>query len=131
MWRDASTRAPRLVDLRWGRRGPRVTLVGKGVCFDSGGLDLKTSAGMRLMKKDMGGAANVLGLAHMIARARPACRNTRKRRKKKSHRGRRCRHGPWNYAGLPTALRRGTYRIDAALDSAAASRAAIGWGLGT
>ena len=62
----ASTRAPRLVDLRWGRRGPRVTLVGKGVCFDSGGLDLKTSAGMRLMKKDMGGAANVLGLAHMI-----------------------------------------------------------------
>lgn len=63
---QASTRAPRLIDLRWGKKGPLVTLVGKGVCFDSGGLDLKSAAGMRLMKKDMGGAANVLGLAHMI-----------------------------------------------------------------
>lgn len=63
----ASTRAPRLVDLHWGHAGhPRVTLVGKGVCFDSGGLDLKTSAGMALMKKDMGGAATVMALAHAI-----------------------------------------------------------------
>ena len=62
----ASARAPRLIDLRWGERdAPRVTLVGKGVCFDSGGLDLKPSAGMLLMKKDMGGAACALGLADM------------------------------------------------------------------
>jgi len=66
----ASRRPPRLVDLRWGRRGPTITLVGKGVCFDSGGLDLKSAAGMKLMKKDMGGAAHVLGLAHMIMAAR-------------------------------------------------------------
>lgn len=65
----ASSRAPRLIDLRWGSRGPRVTLVGKGVCFDSGGLDLKTAVGMKLMKKDMGGAAHVLGLAQMIMAA--------------------------------------------------------------
>jgi leucyl aminopeptidase len=62
----ASARAPRLIDLRWGTSGRRITLVGKGVCFDTGGLDLKPSAGMKLMKKDMGGAAHVLGLAHMI-----------------------------------------------------------------
>lgn len=63
----ASSRAPRLIDLAWGRpKDPKLTLVGKGVCFDSGGLDLKTAAGMLLMKKDMGGAANVLGLASMI-----------------------------------------------------------------
>ncbi len=63
----ASTRAPRLVDFTWGNpRAPKVTLVGKGVCFDSGGLDLKPSAGMRIMKKDMGGAAHALGLASMI-----------------------------------------------------------------
>ncbi|QYK41643.1 MAG: leucyl aminopeptidase family protein [Paracoccaceae bacterium] len=62
----ASPRAPRLLDLRWGAAGPAVTLVGKGVCFDTGGLDLKPSAGMLLMKKDMGGAATVMGLAHMI-----------------------------------------------------------------
>ncbi len=63
----ASTRPPRLIDLRWGdETAPRVTLVGKGVCFDSGGLDLKSSANMKLMKKDMGGAAMVLGLAWMI-----------------------------------------------------------------
>jgi leucyl aminopeptidase len=63
----ASGRAPRLIELTWGKaKAPRVTLVGKGVCFDSGGLDLKTADGMRLMKKDMGGAANALGLAQMI-----------------------------------------------------------------
>ncbi|WP_199699100.1 leucyl aminopeptidase family protein [Oleomonas cavernae] len=63
----ASDRAPRLIDLNWGESdAPRVTLVGKGVCFDTGGLDLKPSAGMLLMKKDMGGAAHALGLAHMI-----------------------------------------------------------------
>ena len=62
-----SPRAPRLIDLRWGNAdSPRVTLVGKGVCFDTGGLDLKPSAGMLLMKKDMGGAACVLALAHML-----------------------------------------------------------------
>ncbi|MEL6183783.1 MAG: leucyl aminopeptidase family protein [Myxococcota bacterium] len=63
----AAADAPRLIDLRWGRPAdPKVTLVGKGVCFDSGGLDLKPAAGMLLMKKDMGGAAIVLGLAHAI-----------------------------------------------------------------
>lgn len=65
----ASDKAPRLIDLRWGGRGPRVTLVGKGVCFDSGGLDLKTADGMKWMKKDMGGAAHVLGLASMVMAA--------------------------------------------------------------
>ncbi len=65
-----SARPPRLVDLRWGEEdAPKVTLVGKGVCFDSGGLDIKPSSGMRLMKKDMGGAATVLGLADMIMAA--------------------------------------------------------------
>jgi leucyl aminopeptidase len=63
----ASARAPRLIDLAWGDpKHPEVALVGKGVVFDTGGLDVKTSAGMLLMKKDMGGAANALGLAHMI-----------------------------------------------------------------
>ena len=63
----AATRVPRLVDLRWGKAdAPKVTLVGKGVCFDSGGLDLKPASGMLRMKKDMGGAANVLALANMI-----------------------------------------------------------------
>ena len=62
----ASDRIPRLLDLRWGTTGPRVTLVGKGVCFDTGGLDIKPAASMGLMKKDMGGAATVLGLAMMI-----------------------------------------------------------------
>ncbi len=67
----ASTRPPRLVDIVWGEpSSPKVTLVGKGVCFDSGGLDLKTAAGMRLMKKDMGGAAIVLGLAQAIMDAK-------------------------------------------------------------
>jgi leucyl aminopeptidase len=62
----ASMRAPRLLDMRWGTSGPQLTLVGKGVCFDTGGLDIKPSAGMLLMKKDMGGAATVLGLAQTI-----------------------------------------------------------------
>ena len=62
----ASNRAPRIMDLRWGSKGPKLTLVGKGVCFDTGGLNLKPSAGMNLMKKDMGGAASVMGLAQMI-----------------------------------------------------------------
>ncbi|MBN9044989.1 MAG: leucyl aminopeptidase family protein [Rhizobiales bacterium] len=63
--------APRLIDLQWGRTGdPRLTLVGKGVCFDTGGLDIKPASGMLLMKKDMGGAANVLGLASMVMDAR-------------------------------------------------------------
>ena len=62
----ASPRAPRLIDMRWGDTGPRVTLVGKGVCFDTGGLNLKPGGSMALMKKDMGGAATVLGLARMI-----------------------------------------------------------------
>jgi len=64
---QASTRDPRLIDLTWGDPAhPKLTLVGKGVCFDSGGLDLKNAAGMKMMKKDMGGAATVLGLAHVI-----------------------------------------------------------------
>ncbi len=59
--------APRLIEMNWGQaKHPLVTLVGKGVCFDSGGLDIKSADGMRLMKKDMGGAANALGLAQMI-----------------------------------------------------------------
>ena len=62
----ASPRAPRLIDMSWGTAGPRLTLVGKGVCFDTGGLNLKPGASMGLMKKDMGGAATVLGLAQMI-----------------------------------------------------------------
>ena len=67
----ASPRAPRLIDFSWGPAGaPKVTLVGKGVCFDTGGLDIKPASGMALMKKDMGGAANVLGLAQMIMGAK-------------------------------------------------------------
>jgi leucyl aminopeptidase len=66
----ASDKAPRLVDFRWGdSTHPRVTLVGKGVCFDSGGLNIKPDAGMLLMKKDMGGAAAALALASMIMEA--------------------------------------------------------------
>jgi len=66
----ASDDDPRLIDICWGNeKHPKVTLVGKGVCFDTGGLDLKTSSGMILMKKDMGGAAHVLGLAQMIMSA--------------------------------------------------------------
>ena len=67
----AGPEAPRLLDLGWGKAGdPRITLVGKGVTFDTGGLDIKPSASMILMKKDMGGAANVLGLAHAIMDAK-------------------------------------------------------------
>jgi leucyl aminopeptidase len=66
-----SARAPCLVDLVWGNADhPKVTLVGKGVCFDTGGLDLKPSSGMLIMKKDMGGAACTLALAHMVLEAR-------------------------------------------------------------
>jgi leucyl aminopeptidase len=67
----ASPRAPRLVDFTWGDPShPKVTLVGKGVCFDTGGVDLKPSGAMLIMKKDMGGAANVLALAQMIMDAK-------------------------------------------------------------
>jgi leucyl aminopeptidase len=63
----AAARAPRLIELNWGHaKHPRLTLVGKGVCFDSGGLDIKSADGMRLMKKDMGGAANAIGLAQLV-----------------------------------------------------------------
>lgn len=63
----ASDDPPRLLDLRWGNPAhPKVTLVGKGVCFDTGGLDIKPASAMQLMKKDMGGAAHVLGLARLI-----------------------------------------------------------------
>lgn len=64
-------RAPRLIELEWGDPAhPRIAIVGKGVCFDSGGLDIKPSAGMRLMKKDMGGAAHALALATLVMQAR-------------------------------------------------------------
>ena len=63
----AASEAPRLLELEWGHPDhPRVSVIGKGVCFDSGGLDLKAAKFMRLMKKDMGGGANAMGLAHMI-----------------------------------------------------------------
>ncbi|MEP2718801.1 leucyl aminopeptidase family protein [Pseudophaeobacter sp.] len=65
----AAEQAPRLIDMQWGSTGPKLTLVGKGVCFDTGGLNMKPGASMGLMKKDMGGAANVLGLARMIMAA--------------------------------------------------------------
>lgn len=65
----AAAQSPRLIDMQWGSSGPKLTLVGKGVCFDTGGLNLKPGASMGLMKKDMGGAANVLGLARMIMAA--------------------------------------------------------------
>lgn len=63
----AAEQAPRLIDIRLGDSGPKVVLVGKGVCFDTGGLDIKPAASMGLMKKDMGGAATVLGLLSMLA----------------------------------------------------------------
>ncbi|CUS46255.1 Peptidase B [hydrothermal vent metagenome] len=67
----AKGREPRLIELEWGDpKNPRIALVGKGVCFDSGGLDIKPSAGMRLMKKDMGGAAHALALAGLVMAAR-------------------------------------------------------------
>jgi leucyl aminopeptidase len=66
----AGPKPPRLIDLRWGNAGPKLALIGKGVCFDSGGLDLKPSSGMLMMKKDMGGAATMLALARAIMDAR-------------------------------------------------------------
>src|SRR4029079_554071 len=66
----ASVNAPRLIDIQWGKKSnPTLTLVGKGVCFDTGGLNLKPGPFMRNMEKDMAGAAHVLGLAHMIMSA--------------------------------------------------------------
>jgi leucyl aminopeptidase len=66
----APDRAPRMIELFWGdRRHPKLAIVGKGVCFDSGGLDIKPSSGMRLMKKDMGGAAHALALARLVMRS--------------------------------------------------------------
>lgn len=71
----AAAQAPRLIDMTWGpKAAPKVTLVGKGVCFDTGGLDIKPASGMLLMKKDMGGAANVLGLAEMLMASRAKIR---------------------------------------------------------
>jgi leucyl aminopeptidase len=73
----ASHRAPRLIELRWGDAGhPHVALVGKGVCFDTGGLDIKAAAGMRNMKKDMGGAAHAIALAELIMARRLPLRLT-------------------------------------------------------
>lgn len=67
----SSARAPRLIELEWGQAdAPRIAIVGKGVCFDSGGLDLKPATGMRLMKKDMGGAAHALALTRLVIEAR-------------------------------------------------------------
>jgi leucyl aminopeptidase len=67
----ASDRAPRLIDLRWGsERAPKVTVVGKGICFDTGGLDIKPGSAMALMKKDMGGAAAALTFAHLVMQAK-------------------------------------------------------------
>jgi len=64
-------REPRLIEIEWGNPDhPRIALVGKGVCFDSGGLDIKPASGMRLMKKDMGGAAHTLALAELVMQAR-------------------------------------------------------------
>jgi leucyl aminopeptidase len=66
----ASTRAPRIVDIRWGRRdAPKLTVIGKGIVFDTGGLNIKPVSGMAIMKKDMGGAASALAIAHMVMSA--------------------------------------------------------------
>lgn len=65
--------APRLIDLRWGTTGPKITLVGKGVCFDTGGLNIKTGKSMSIMKKDMGGAAHVMALGKLIMGASLPC----------------------------------------------------------
>lgn len=67
----ARHRAPRLIELEWGNpKHPRIAVIGKGVCFDSGGLDIKPASGMRLMKKDMGGAAHALALAGLVSGSR-------------------------------------------------------------
>jgi leucyl aminopeptidase len=73
----ASHRDPRLIELRWGKaKHPHVAVIGKGVCFDTGGLDMKTSDGMRWMKKDMGGAAHAIALAGLIMQAKLPVRLT-------------------------------------------------------
>ncbi|MGN6227503.1 MAG: leucyl aminopeptidase family protein [Dyella sp.] len=73
----ASHRAPRLIELSWGKSGdPKLVIVGKGVCFDTGGLDLKPSDGMRWMKKDMGGAAHAIALASLVMEAKLPVRLT-------------------------------------------------------
>jgi len=73
----ASHRPPRLVEMTWGKTtDPKLVLVGKGVCFDTGGLDLKTAAGMRWMKKDMGGSAHAIALASLVMAARLPVRLT-------------------------------------------------------
>ncbi|WP_257386035.1 leucyl aminopeptidase family protein [Tahibacter caeni] len=72
----ASHRAPRLAELNWGRKGPHLVIVGKGVCFDTGGLDLKPADGMRWMKKDMGGAAHAIALAGLVMQAKLPVRLT-------------------------------------------------------
>jgi leucyl aminopeptidase len=72
----ASHRAPRLAELSWGKQGPRLVIVGKGVCFDSGGLDIKAADGMRNMKKDMGGAAHAIALAGLVMQAKLPVRLT-------------------------------------------------------
>jgi leucyl aminopeptidase len=73
----ASHRAPRLIELSWGKSGdPKLVIVGKGVCFDTGGLDLKPSDGMRWMKKDMGGAAHAIALASLVMQAKLPVRLT-------------------------------------------------------
>ena len=72
----ASHRAPRLAELTWGKKGPRLVIVGKGVCFDSGGLDIKAADGMRNMKKDMGGAAHAIALAGLVMQAKLPVRLT-------------------------------------------------------
>jgi leucyl aminopeptidase len=66
----ASHRAPRLAELNWGKKGPHLVIVGKGVCFDTGGLDIKAADGMRWMKKDMGGAAHAIALAGLVMQAK-------------------------------------------------------------
>ncbi len=72
-WGARPSAAPRLLEIHWGNRGIRaLAVVGKGVCFDSGGLDIKTAEGMRLMKKDMGGAAHALALARLVMQREPA-----------------------------------------------------------
>jgi leucyl aminopeptidase len=73
----ASHRDPRLIELRWGKaKHPHLAVIGKGVCFDTGGLDMKTSDGMRWMKKDMGGAAHAIALAGLIMQAKLPVRLT-------------------------------------------------------
>ena len=69
----ASAPEPRLIELKHGNKGPKICLVGKGVCFDTGGLNLKQGSSMAGMKKDMGGSANVLALTRMMAELNYPC----------------------------------------------------------